>query len=55
MKKLAKLTTLTMTAGLLLAACGDAGDPVDEELPGMDEPIEGEPEPGIDEEEDVDE
>lgn len=53
MKKLAKLTAFTMTAGLLLAACGDAGDPVDEDLPDMDEPIEGEPEPGI--EEDVDE
>lgn len=29
MKKMAKLTTLTVTAGLLLASCGDGGDPME--------------------------
>ncbi len=38
MNKLAKLTALTMTAGMLLAACGDANDDVDDTLPGTEEP-----------------
>jgi len=37
MKKLARLTALTMTAGMLLAACGDADD-TDSELPATEEP-----------------
>jgi hypothetical protein len=40
MKKLAKLTALTMTAGMLLAACGDAND-VDDDLPGMEDDMNG--------------
>ncbi|MCC5896148.1 MAG: hypothetical protein JJU16_11870 [Alkalibacterium sp.] len=39
MNKLAKLTALTMTAGMLLAACGDADNgEVDDTLPGTEEP-----------------
>lgn len=40
MKKLAKLTALTMTAGMLLAACGDTND-VDDDLPGMEDDMNG--------------
>lgn len=47
MKKLAKLTALTMTAGMLLAACGDTTD-VDDDLPGMDDPIDDDLDGGID-------
>lgn len=40
MKKLAKLTALTMTAGMLLAACGDTTDTdVDDGLPETEDPI----------------
>lgn len=46
MKKLAKIMTLTMTAGLLLFACADNGD-IDGDLdlpdPDSEEPIEGDP------------
>ncbi|GAB2484169.1 hypothetical protein GCM10008929_06290 [Alkalibacterium psychrotolerans] len=37
MKRLAKLATLSLTAGMLLAACGDA-DETDDTLPGTEEP-----------------
>jgi hypothetical protein len=40
MKKLAKLTALTMTVGMLLAACGDAND-TDDDLPGMEDDMNG--------------
>lgn len=68
MKKLAKLLATTMTAGMLLAACGDGGDveedptleedPADEDLDGdpadddMDNDLDEDP---VDEDEDVDE
>lgn len=47
MKKWTKFLATTMTAGMLLAACGDDGN-VDEE-PGTEEPAVDE-EPGTDEE-----
>lgn len=47
MKKLAKLTALTMTAGMLLAACGDAED-VDDNLPGTEEPADDNLDGGMD-------
>lgn len=47
MKKLAKLTALTMTAGMLLAACGDAED-VDDNLPGTEEPADDDLDGGMD-------
>ncbi|GAB2484176.1 hypothetical protein GCM10008929_06300 [Alkalibacterium psychrotolerans] len=37
MKRLAKLATLSLTAGMLLAACGDV-DETDDTLPGTEEP-----------------
>ncbi|GAA0356087.1 hypothetical protein GCM10008932_06330 [Alkalibacterium iburiense] len=37
MKKVTKLMMLSMTAGLLLAACGD-GEDMNEEFPGVDDP-----------------
>ncbi|GEN49626.1 hypothetical protein [Alkalibacterium pelagium] len=46
MKKLAKLTALTMTAGMLLAACGDAND-VDDDLPGTEEPADDDLDGGL--------
>lgn len=47
MKKLAKLTALTMTAGMLLAACGDTDD-VDDGLPGTEEPADDGMDDGLD-------
>lgn len=49
MKKLAKLTALTMTAGMLLAACGDGDtNDVDDGLPGTEEPAEDDLDGGMD-------
>ncbi|TVP91127.1 hypothetical protein [Alkalibacterium sp.] len=39
MKRLAKLATLSLTAGMLLAACGDA-DETDDTMPGTEEGLE---------------
>lgn len=47
MNKLAKLTALTMTAGMLLAACGDAED-TDDTLPGTEEPADDDMDNGLD-------
>ncbi|PRY83430.1 hypothetical protein [Alkalibacterium olivapovliticus] len=47
MNRLAKLTALTMTAGMLLAACGDAND-VDETLPGTEDPADDGMDNGLD-------
>lgn len=50
MKKLTKLITLTMATGLLLAACGDAGDPIDDDLPELEEPVDpADPDEGTEE------
>lgn len=37
MNKLAKFTALSLTAGVLLTACGD-GEDMDEEFPGVEDP-----------------
>lgn len=52
--------TLTMATGLLLAACGDAGDPIDDDLPELEEPVDpADPDEGTEEDliddEDLDE
>lgn len=37
MKKIAKFTALSLTAGMLLAACGD-GEDMEEDFPGVEDP-----------------
>lgn len=42
MKKLAKLIAVSMTAGLLLTACG-SGEDMNEEFPGVEDPATEDP------------
>lgn len=37
MRKIAKFTALSLTAGLLLTACGD-GEDMEEDFPGVEDP-----------------
>ncbi|MCC5896145.1 MAG: hypothetical protein JJU16_11855 [Alkalibacterium sp.] len=37
MKKIAKFTALSLTAGMLLGACGD-GEDMEEDFPGVEDP-----------------
>ncbi|MCC5896146.1 MAG: hypothetical protein JJU16_11860 [Alkalibacterium sp.] len=55
MNKLAKLTALTMTAGMLLAACGDADNgEVDDTLPGTEEPADDGMDDGLEDDDGMD-
>lgn len=48
MKKLSKLLAVSMMIGMFLTACGDDGDDMNEELPGIDEPADPELEEDMD-------
>lgn len=50
MKKLARLLSLSLTAGVLLSACQVDPEEVDEEFPGLEEPADD----GIDDDLDTD-